>query len=106
MKKLFIVSLLFIFKTSFAQLIDNSWQQKNLLPAKGFIENKGQIKDQHGRQCPDVTYVFSEKNFNLVLKTNGFSYELFHYKKNPAVSEATGERLLRNENDFDEQSSP
>ncbi|MEP7127299.1 MAG: T9SS type A sorting domain-containing protein [Chitinophagales bacterium] len=56
----------------------------------GFIENKGQVRDQFNNARPDVLYVFSGKNFNLTLNRNGFSYELFQYEKQPAFSEAGG----------------
>lgn len=43
----------------------------------GFVENKGQIKDQHGRTNDDVYFLYSAGLFNLQLQRNGFSYEVF-----------------------------
>ena len=66
-------------------------QQNGSLSFYGFMENKGQIKDQNNHIRQDIRYIYSGKNFNLVLKDDGFSYELFRFEENPAVSEATGE---------------
>ncbi|HEX3080599.1 MAG TPA: hypothetical protein VHQ04_09055, partial [Puia sp.] len=44
---------------------------------KGFIENKGQVRDQHGKANDKVRFIYAEGLFNLQLKSNGFSYELF-----------------------------
>lgn len=43
----------------------------------GFIENKGQIKDQSGSTNTAVCFLFSSGQFNLQLRNHGFSYELF-----------------------------
>src|SRR5215831_259309 len=43
----------------------------------GFIENKGQFKDQYDHPRPDVLYVFTTDGFKLILRDHGFSYELF-----------------------------
>lgn len=44
---------------------------------KGFIENKGQVIDQHGKANDQVRFIYANGLFNLQLKANGFSYELF-----------------------------
>ena len=55
---------------------------------KGFVENKGQVVDQHNRPNPDVKFIYSSDYFNLELKGSGFSYELFE----PAdIANAEGE---------------
>jgi hypothetical protein len=43
----------------------------------GFVENKGQVRDQHGKPNDKVKFLYSEGSFNLQLKSNGFSYEVF-----------------------------
>jgi predicted SpoU family rRNA methylase len=49
--------------------------QKNT--QSGFIENKGQIVDQNGNQRTDVLFNSSKRNFSLLLRKTGFSYQLF-----------------------------
>src|ERR1044071_9675026 len=49
----------------------------------GFIENRGQVKDQRGNTNEDVKFLYSCKLFNLQLKERGFSYELFRITKTP-----------------------
>jgi len=44
---------------------------------RGFIENKGQIRDEKGKPNHDVKYIFNHGAFNLELRKNGFSYEIF-----------------------------
>ncbi|MBK9731069.1 MAG: T9SS type A sorting domain-containing protein [Chitinophagaceae bacterium] len=67
-----------------------AWKSKAGNNVNGFVENKGQVRNQFNNACPDVLYVFSGKNFNLTLTRNGFSYELFQYEKQPVVSESNG----------------
>ncbi|MBA3648547.1 MAG: SBBP repeat-containing protein [Chitinophagales bacterium] len=43
----------------------------------GFVENQGQIRDQYGITNSDVKYLYSNGLFNLQLRSNGFSYEIF-----------------------------
>ncbi len=74
-----------------AQTPDLKWKQRGFLISHGFMENKGQIKDQYNRSRPDVRFIYSGRNFNLLLRDDGFSYELFRYPASPAVSEATGQ---------------
>src|SRR5215210_7169538 len=77
-------------------------QQKVSLPETGFIENKGQIKDQNGNTPSDVRFVFSGQNFIFILKDGGFSYELLQYDSRQSISEADGSpiSLVNNENEF------
>ena len=76
-------------------------QQNGALSFYGFMENKGQVKDQNNHIRQDIRYIYSGKNFNLVLKDDGFSYELFRFEESPAVSEATGEVISFEEHDVD-----
>lgn len=47
----------------------------------GFIENKGQIHDQNFKSRPDVKYTLSTPGFNLQLKNNSFSYDIYTLEK-------------------------
>ncbi|MEO6166132.1 MAG: T9SS type A sorting domain-containing protein [Chitinophagales bacterium] len=44
---------------------------------KGFLENKGQVKDLSGKVNEKVKFIYNNGLFNLELNKNGFSYELF-----------------------------
>lgn len=72
---------------------------------QGFIENKGQVKDQFGNVNHEVKFIYSGKNFNLVLKRNGFSYEFFkgfNSKKNYLESNLERVEAMESGNtDFD-----
>jgi len=85
-----LVISVFSLYTSSAQIANAVWQHSQSLPSTGFIENKGQIKDQNGRAPSDVRYIFLGHNFNLVLKEGGFSYELFQCDSKQSISEADG----------------
>lgn len=41
----------------------------------GFIENKGQLRDQHGRNNNAVKYMLRNGSMNIQLKQNSFSYD-------------------------------
>lgn len=57
----------------------------------GFLENKGQVVDQRGNHRNDVKYILSSNGFKLILKENGFSYEIYTIEeKKFNISEATG----------------
>lgn len=43
----------------------------------GFIENRGQIKDQFGNGNERVKYLLPLNDFNVLLTQNGFSYEVY-----------------------------
>ncbi len=43
----------------------------------GFIENKGQIKDQFNHLNLAVKYVFNSNGLNVQLRSNGFSYDSY-----------------------------
>ncbi|WP_395046157.1 T9SS type B sorting domain-containing protein [Flavobacterium sp.] len=52
-------------------------------PSIGFIENKGQIIDQKGKQNKDVLYLLNTHGLNVQLKRNGFSYDIYEIIKSP-----------------------
>jgi hypothetical protein len=43
----------------------------------GFIENKGQITDQHYQPNPVVKYLLQTPGLNVQLRANGFSYDIY-----------------------------
>lgn len=72
----FIHSIFFLLFFSF------SFAQKQN-PSIGFIENKGQIIDQKGKQNKDVLYLLNTNGLNVQIKKNGFSYDIYETKKVP-----------------------
>ncbi|CAM4081839.1 MULTISPECIES: T9SS type B sorting domain-containing protein [Flavobacterium] len=49
----------------------------------GFIENKGQIIDQKGKENSKVKYLLNTNGLNVQLRANGFSYDVYETKKIP-----------------------
>jgi hypothetical protein len=47
------------------------------LASRGFIENKGQIGDQHGRPNDRVRYLVVRPGLHVQLRTDGFSYDSY-----------------------------
>jgi hypothetical protein len=43
----------------------------------GFIENKGQIIDQHNNPNPGVLFLLNTPGFNVQLRALGWSYDLY-----------------------------
>lgn len=76
MRKIFTIALLCLFV---AQVSGQQFSQSlNItLSEKAFLENKGQVKDQQGSVNNEVKFLYSNGIFNLALKENSFSYELF-----------------------------
>ena len=56
---------------------DQQWVTKTALSVPGFVPNQGQFIDQHQCVNDEVQYLYSNGMFNLQLKQDGFSYELF-----------------------------
>ncbi|MBP9883320.1 MAG: T9SS type A sorting domain-containing protein [Chitinophagales bacterium] len=73
-------------------------QQLNLsLSEKGFLENKGQVKDQHGRVNNEVKFLYNNGIFNLALKENSFSYELFQLVEDHSNMDEAGYNAKEND---------
>jgi len=51
----------------------------------GFIENKGQVVDQHYKPNADVLYLLNTPGLNVQLRKSGFSYDVYSVesRKNP-----------------------
>jgi len=45
----------------------------------GFIENKGQFVDQHGKANNDILYLLRLKDYQIQIRKHGFSYEFIEY---------------------------
>jgi len=43
----------------------------------GFIENKGQLRDQHNHSNKAVKFLLAAKGMNILLKANSFSYDTY-----------------------------
>ncbi len=65
----------------FAVANSTSTAQHTLPTASGatslYIENKGQIGDQHGKPNHDVRFVILRSGLNIQLRQNGFSYDSY-----------------------------
>lgn len=89
MKHIFLFTLCVLLSNVFvhAQVL-----QKTMAPVSqtAFIENKGQFADQTGRKNSEVKYMLAEGPFHLQLRSNGFSYELFHLNKEPGSFPESG----------------
>lgn len=53
----------------------------------GFIENKGQIVDQFGKNNNKVKYLLNTPGLNVQLRENGFSYDVYEIKKHSIKKE-------------------
>lgn len=49
----------------------------------GFIENKGQIIDQKGKENKNVQFLLNTNGLNVQLRTAGFSYDVYETEKKP-----------------------
>ena len=61
-----------------------------------FIENKGQVCDNHNNPHPEILFYAQQHGTNVFLRNNGLSYVL----EKPAMSE-NKENLIPNENEVD-----
>jgi len=66
----------------------------------GFVENKGQIHDQNGNARDDVKFVFNQRDFKLILRNDGFSFEFA--KAIPEDGSFPESGLANSEDDDDE----
>jgi hypothetical protein len=90
---LLIISYIFSFLTGFG--IDD---KKSVSIKKDYIENKGQIRDQEGNTRPDVKFLWEDRNSKLILKENGFSYEVFTIK--PETLDEKSDNIEREKFDY------
>lgn len=64
---------------------------------RGFKENKGQIIDQNNKPDPAVLYLLNTPGFNVHLRRNGFSYDIYEIRDSiqGKRQEATGNRIIQ-----------
>ncbi|MCY7410138.1 MAG: SBBP repeat-containing protein [Chitinophagales bacterium] len=74
-----------------------NWHQKV------FIENKGQIINAEGKQNTSVLFLYNDGLFNLQLKSNGFSYEIYEVEKTGDGFDEAGFADEQDESDFTDQ---
>ncbi|MBL6964823.1 MAG: hypothetical protein ISR55_13455, partial [Bacteroidetes bacterium] len=76
--------LMITFSLQFAEPVTAQTIKSNYFPNEslslGFIENRGQIIDQHNKPNPDVRYLLNMPGMNVQLKSNGFSYDAYIIK--------------------------
>jgi hypothetical protein len=73
--KLVLIASLLGLQSVFA--LDKKVNDKIQSNHNGFIENSGQIIDQHQQVNSSVRYLLSTKGLNMQLRSNGFSYDLW-----------------------------
>lgn len=64
-----------------------------LQATRGYIENKGQVGDQHGRPHAHVRFLVARPGLNVQLRGNGFSYDTYTIDRCPQPA-GTIQRLL------------
>ncbi|MCY7409226.1 MAG: SBBP repeat-containing protein, partial [Chitinophagales bacterium] len=69
----------------------------NHVSPKVFIENKGQITDQFGNKNSEVQFLYHNGIFNLELKKDGFSYEIFEVQHSSTNFSEAGNNSFGNE---------
>lgn len=58
----------------------------------GFIENKGQIIDQHDKPNPSCLYLLNSSGLNVQLRKNGFSYDAYQIGSRQSAIDSTDSR--------------
>src|ERR1043165_991288 len=66
---------------------------------KVFIENQGQVVDEHGNRNNTVEFSYNDGLFNLELKKDGFSYEVFEVLRESTDLNESGKRGDENEDE-------
>jgi hypothetical protein len=70
------LTLLCFFVSVIGNLIAGNRNEMQINPDLRFIENKGQVGDQHNNTRPDVRYYGSSNGMNFHLNQKGISYQL------------------------------
>ena len=78
--KLTIFALCLLSQAAFCQN-EIQWSHNTSGLVTAFVENRGQVTDQYNKANPSVQYIYANGLFNLQLKWDGFSYELFQLKQ-------------------------
>lgn len=56
--------------------------------SRGFTENKGQFINKKGGPAIDVKYIYERNGYKILLRSNGFSYQVDYAEQAPLFSEA------------------
>ncbi|HUM48179.1 MAG TPA: hypothetical protein PLD84_14710, partial [Chitinophagales bacterium] len=83
-----------VFSQQAPQVLDFSHTEK------GFLENKGQVKDLAGKTNDKVKFLYNNGLFNLELRKNGFSYELFQVIPDNTGMDEAGYSKNNDDDDF------
>ena len=75
-----ILSIIFISTVCYGQSSNNSVLKTSTQAA--FIENKGQIIDQHSKPNPSCLFLLNMPGMNVQLRRQGFSYDIFQIHPN------------------------
>jgi uncharacterized protein (TIGR02145 family) len=70
-----------------------------------FIENKGQIIDQHNNPNPSVLYLLNSPGLNVQLRKGGFSYDVYSVQKSNIKSQKSNDKLINQKTLFDDSST-
>jgi hypothetical protein len=92
-KKRYLLTSLFLFTIT---MVFSKEASKDFLSKlhSGFIENKGQIKNQFGQENKEVLYVFRNNNLQIQLRKNGFSYEVFKPNTSIEILDQMGNLIM------------
>lgn len=78
--------IIFIFPCVFLCSCSSSIAQARHFNSSAFLENKGQILDQHLQQNNDVLFLYTGKGIKIQLRKSGYSYELFEPEELPQLA--------------------
>ena len=89
--RVFALQLLCLFAVAFLSVQAQTPQRTPLTGPLGFIENKGQFRDQDGNKRDDLQYMFIRPGMKVQLLPSTISFELFTLEQEPrSISEALG----------------
>ncbi|MFC2131321.1 SBBP repeat-containing protein [Bacteroidota bacterium] len=72
-----IIGVVFLLSQSKSIAANNYDSFVNNMNSPGFIENKGQIIHQDGKQAEKILYMYTGNGMNIQIERNSFSYELY-----------------------------
>jgi hypothetical protein len=83
-KRLLAIYLILWSQCAFSTEITKKFQWRS----SGFTENKGQFVDEKSKTITDLKYVFDYNGLKILLKSSGFSYEVYYQEQAAPISEA------------------
>jgi hypothetical protein len=94
LRRIFTVLLFFSFVLVFQSLHANNPFFKTFSKS-AFIENKGQIIDQDYKSNPTVLYLLNSPGFNVQLRRDGFSYDVYQVHSRQSAVGNKSSRVTR-----------